>query len=589
MRRALSSIALALVSCCYVLAQGASAQHPVDISQMRPGERTWAFANGAVASVKFEVVATNQVSFRHAIKMVCRNECHGGHTDHSQCDGSCDTPCTTPHFLYEEADFHPDMNGISGYAAIEAGYAGEQNYIVNQLADWAQDIADDFLDDGRFDLHMPVSHWNKTHCSFAQRFYGDQVLEFRVHYAISKPGSPTTSGDAVFGQIYVPLADPLVDLPPVEDCKCHLSFAVSHWDINSHYRFGYNEGIHGDGGSYLNDPELSALHFSLNCLDINNVQITAQNTTGHTVNLFVNPGTVFNPESDSFQRMVLLTPIHLQLLEGASQSFVFSRGPTVQEEPGRGRLNCLDMDKKAPDGSMGYTVGSQNDDTVRNLAWIAEGENIRGPWDQTRFWIYESQASFNHVRERLIPSPTAGGYLNCAWESAVDGGMDFSKAENEALLEPRMLLGGASYEAMRWMVKHLSRNRAGELADWVNSNASGFSDAILNAKDEDTAHHVADTALALSTSHSPLVRLAAMNLLLNGVPDSGRKDVMSTKSFARCAARIEDPDESVALKALEVVGTYKYMKALSGVQELSAKAAPAIKTKASTVLAQLQG
>ena len=592
MRRVLCTFCIAFVCYCQVLAQEGVIQHSVDIGGMRPGERTWHFSNGAVAEVKFEIVATNQVSFRHAIKMVCRNECHGGHTDHSQCDGSCDTPCTTPHYLCEEADFHPDLNGITSYAAMEAGYTSEQNYLVNQIADWAQDIADDFLDDGQFDLHTSIPHWNKAHCSFAQRVYGDQVLEFRVHYTLTKPGVAPSTGDAVFGQIYVPLQDPLVDLAPVLDCKCHLNFAEMSWGSNNRYRFGYNEGIHGDGGSYLNDAELSALHFGINCLDINNVQITAQNTTGHTVNLYVNPGTVFNPESDAYQRMVLLTPIHLQLIEGGSQGFVLSRGPALQEEPGMGRLNCLDMDKKAPDGHQGYSVGAQNDDVVRNLAWIAEGEDIRGPWDQTRFWIYESQASLDRVRERLIPSPNAGGYLKCAWESAVDGGVDFDKDEYAHLLEPKLLLGYAPYDAVRWLVKRLSRSRAGELAKWVNDNAAAFSDSILNARNEDAAQlaaqHVADCAYALATSHSPEVREAGMNLLLNGVPDTGRKDVMYSKNFARCAAKIEDENEAVALKALDVVGAYKYKKAQSGVQELSANSAhQAVKTKATAVMTQL--
>ena len=277
----------------------------------------------------------------------------------------------------------------------------------------------------------------------------------------------------------------------------------------------------------------------------------------------------------------------LELRNFGTSELLNARGQ--DQEPGSGRLNCLDMDKKAPDGRMGYTVGTQNDDLVRNLAWMANDEDIRGPWDQTRFWIYESQASLDHVRERLIPSPNAGGYLKCAWESAVDAGVDFSKPDYARLLEPKMLLGYAPYEAVRWLVKHLSRDRASELASWVNNNTSAFSDSILNARNELPTQHVADDAYALATSRSPEVRLAGMNLLLSGVPDTGRKDVMANKMFARCAARIEDTNEAVALKALDVIGTYKYKKALSGVQELSMKApTPAIKEKAAAVLGLLQ-
>ena len=525
--------------------------------------------------------------------MVCRNDCHGGHTDHSQCDGSCDTPCTANHALCMEAGYYSDFSGMTQLAAAIAGYAGENKYIVDQVSEEVSYPVYRYLDSEALDLHTRVDHWCKDHCSFAQRIYGRQVADVHVRYSLSKEGAPPLSGDVVVGQVYVPMKDPIDDLPPVLDCKCHLTFATESWtSIGRNNQYGFYEGAHGDGGSYLNDGELSALQFEADCIDINEVQIKAKNTTGHAVHLTLYPDTIFMPESDLYQRMILLSKVNLELMPGETQSIAMSHGPfsPQEEQAGSGRLNCLDMDKEPPNGKAAYKVAACNDDTLRNLAWMAADEDIRGPWDQTRFWIYENKATYDHVRERLIPSPNAGGYLKCAWESAINAGVDFDDLEYAKLLEPKMLVGYSPFEAVRWLVKHLSKNRAAELASWVNGNASVFSSALENAKDDSVAQHIADDAEALTSSSSSAVRVSGLNLLMNGVPEASRKDVMASKAFRRAVATMDDEDEAVALKALDVVGAYKFQPASPTVEALGSRGpTPAIKDKATAVLALLKG
>ncbi len=199
-------------------------------------------------------------------------------------------------------------------------------------------------------------------------------------------------------------------------------------------------------------------------------------------------GTMWIPGTPGYQAMTNYQPIQLRMMfVQAGVGIEMLQVPTAT-----GRTHCLSMNLKEPAPGVKYYPYMPADETITDLAKMAEKSLFRGPWDQARTWIYTNKASLDEINKVISPGVTTGQYVNNLRDIASVAGFNKSDLQNNKLFDPKLLASAsASDEAFHWFALHVAEQSPRETAEWLKSAPAELMTLITSPRDElDTNHPI---------------------------------------------------------------------------------------------------
>jgi len=184
-----------------------------------------------------------------------------------------------------------------------------------------------------------------------------------------------------------------------------------------------------------------------NGVDMNRVQVVAENTADHETSLIIMPGTILIPNDPEIQKMIIVLRVRMLL----------SPHSTVRRDA---RALCLEMQKGEPTVRTIFTPGAPADGPLKKLADLSDRAKFVGPYDQARIWILTDKAGLEKINTRVAPPLEPGDYLRALYDLETKAGVDLSAPGYRDLLDPSLLQGiPASDPTAQWLNEKLSQIR----------------------------------------------------------------------------------------------------------------------------------
>lgn len=529
----------------------------------------------------------------------CVLTCKGNkHIKHTDCDLSCDTPCpaNVHRFSFtgraknrskamEKAEMDADnlvrATGADPHAANWTSYYTRALRNARHMAEQLRNYA--------------VPCWNDAPCTTWKRVYGVARYEFRVTGTLTENGYYMSKGvktsyqarnrgthTETVADIWLP-QDDHVDWHVDYKCKCEPA-KVKDFGKGDGPNKGKGEKSIWDGFLLWDDDEdvietpNDKVRLLITGIDLNHVHIEVQNDLDEGITLLLGGGLILTPKDGSTQSMTLLVETKLVVAAHSTGSV-------------DARSACIEMNKKEPTSSSVFTLSKQTNSALRDLASITNASRFRGPVDQARVWILTDHATYDQIKDHLIPSPTKGQYLNALYDVAQANGVDIEDPKFKPCFDPSLLVSTtARAEAVEWMVRHLDRTNPGTLSDLAGKYGKEIADTLGAKADDIDIAHVTELVRSLCSCSSAHGRMAGLSLLLNAVPESRRDSIVSKGGLEEviCSTESEDPKEQE--KALEVLDVYCHKPSANEVAKLAALgASEQVRAKATELAKKLSG
>ena len=447
----------------------------------------------------------------------CMNTCNGKkHKNHGECDKSCDDKCEEAnHDITVEGEYVPDRGAMGEATRAANGLAVRGGGTVSPN-DWSHRVSQ-ALSAFKRECKKKVKHSLPHADACSMRFWevGRNIKTFTVRGTMTKVGfrrargvdTPINETVGVHEQTvatgYIPADEPFTNENDVA-CKCTApaepeesiqDFINRMSNPNASRTRADIERLRNLIGSPTGVQffdESGNLRFraevDTTCTgnDMNTMRLILTNNSGETVRVVLPPGVRFVPSNSAYQVMASLVRSETMLRAGESREVCLSVGEpplyTYLTEEATVRWACLEIQKKEPDPSVKYRMVPNRDNALTRLAEITNAARFRGPHDQARIWIYTDKASRDEINKRMIPGVSQPMYMALLRDVSQKGGVDMSAPAFAKLPTPD-LLSAVSYDegAVRWLVGFLARNRAKDLASFVNGKAATL--AELAAKE----------------------------------------------------------------------------------------------------------
>lgn len=258
-------------------------------------------------------------------------------------------------------------------------------------------------------------------------------------------------------------------------------------------------------------------------------------------------GTTWIPGTAGYQAMTNYQPIRLRMtFVQAGVGIEMLQVPTAT-----GRTHCLSMNLKEPAPGVKYYPYMPADETITDLAKLAEKSLFRGPWDQARTWIYTNKASLDEINKIISPGVTTGQYVNNLRDIASVAGFNKTDLQNKKLFDPKLLASpSASNEAFGWFASHVAETSPRETAAWLKSAPAEIVTLITSPRDGLDTNHPIRLLQAMLNSSQVEVRRAALEMLEK---TKGKDDRLKGKlgSFALNLHSTDRQEADLAKKAAE--------------------------------------
>lgn len=242
------------------------------------------------------------------------------------------------------------------------------------------------------------------------------------------------------------------------------------------------------------------------------------------------------------------------------------------------------MNKQMPNSKVKYRFSRRSDPDLARLCALSANEFTNFSV-QTRTWIYSDKADFAAVTKHLLfPKPTAGQYLDCAYDVARQTNANFG-AEYKGCIDPSLLFGAgrARPQAAEWYAQMCDKHAAESLAGTLKSQSAAVAALLATTTDNRVNERVAATFRVLAGSPHPDVAIAAAELL-KSVPADRRTAIVLKGALFGLPAMLLSKDKAVCTAALDLVDSYQDRAAYPYLSDLAkSEAAPELKARAAAL------
>ena len=570
---------------------------------------------GRQVEFSYRWVDTGRTNFRNSRCLTCGQICRGEvHNGHAECDLSCDNKCPIQHHLKMSGDFDYNPDVHRDLIKASNGYTFGEFDVGLIIGHLAKDLAKDLIDKSNIDKDIP--HWEMAPCTTSTRTYGYRVVELQATWAISSHDwvadenghyvffdKIIATGKCIMGSAYLPSEKVMFQGSPMVRCACHQTFTGVNFikipeftttvslpntkpvwiptdaDHVKQYQppfvpptvQWYPGGVYrANDGLLLNSADLNSIQLKVNCLNMNEVEITGTNMTMMPMTIFIAPGTIFKPANMTYQSMVSQTAMVLPL-PGYIPAFAGCGSIDIRRAESvttTGRIGCTEMGKHAPDSNVSYNIGPLADQRLAALAWETARTPFHGPWDQVRIWIISDHAQMDQIRKRMIPGPSPAMYLRSAHIVSTVSGVDFGDSEFKACLEPRFCMAiGSDREDVQWLVDQLDRTQPGAIEKWIAAHANDIKSLVDGANSKDAIASIGIVSDVLISSNSSKLQMAGFDILKD-IPNSDRSGVLAADGLKSLISCLMSDDETIVIRALDTAVEYSDSNALDAAKML---------------------
>jgi hypothetical protein len=556
--------------------------------------------------------------------IACTNSCRGNkHADHVQCDPSCDDICTTKHDVtvepyVEEKGAFPQW--LTRYFRMAEGTKKDGFYprrgrgSAAKVMDHMRRVSTDYLTrkGKRMDLAsatFSAAHWNEDPCSTSSKKITGFEYYLYFKYTIRDAFETLTSGEDLFARIILPNKE-LGEASYYGNCKCS---GLSAWSAGrlgdlflpspkgddkttrTRPRTGTTPEpkeekstrtsglfIGGDEGLRVATAnDMSEFGIEVAALGMNQVQLTVTNTMDHGLSLGLTPGSLLVPDDDRYQEIVVAAP--LQLMFAANETIYATLDLETPTSAADGFALCAEMDKRPPDGKVGYSVQAARDDRRVDIALVTSGSFFRGPWHQAMMWIYSDAATLEDINKRITPEVSGRRYLNALYDLSERCLVDLTDKKYKDCLDPSLLdTLGARPEAVTWLLEHADEKELKRWADKAKSKTREWAKG-----DEEAQAHLATVIAGLGNRPDKDIRRAAANLLL-GEPKEDIEKLVDAGALDGIAALLMSDSDKAVDAALDLFEKAPTQFCWSFLQALHEDASRKNKERAAKLLEQLE-
>lgn len=534
-------------------------------------------------------------------RSMCINACQGpppNHATHAQCNRLCDKPCTDDHSYEETAggvwrtpteslpqgfvDSWRFQYGEVMMATARRGLSwGDFAPVVDAVRQFKMSFAKRAVKFERPHIVTPNEACAYQEYQLYRRPY-DVVLTVTVTLMSAQSGGPPTESGRIFdhkkiriGGAYFTDSMPTVG-PRGIDCACdRTQHASTEYDppkamFGSDFKILPTQTRTAGYASLQREPFAKAGRFTIAGESMNSVQVSFSGSDAR--GLFLPAGTRLVPDDSGAQELVVA-----ENAEILRSTFGVS---AIAEEPQRVRVLCAQMKKEPPTVKTRYAVAYPKDSMLRRLAGIAAESRSRGPWDQTRVWIYTDEASYDTILNRLLPPVSRSTYVRVLHD-VLSGPLPAAKAKKLAtLLKPEFLSEAIPDEssadwALQTALEHdpeavVSAIR-GRAAQWLQEPEFGI-------------RYLTIVLWKLIDSDSMNARLAAAETLLHDVPAPQRDVLQQSGAMDLAVTRLLSSDEGEVLRWLDVFALYGNAHARPWIEVLATSGAGKARARAKEIL-----
>lgn len=565
----------------------------------------------------------------------CVNPCRGGkHLLHDQCDLTCDGPCTKYHTLTRRATFQSEVYVDTPYKPLftktvkkafdkigastsDTSANGLTSSITSELAAIVNKIPK---------IEYKSGHFNKTPCSKVVRGMGSEMYyvyanitpyRFDTRPDGTKAKVAGAAQKAYVGLFEVPI-DEYKDYQPEIECKCSIVRETTGGeppmtetpppttgDGETGYKpeAPYSPDFRKAKGGVIGADDMGVFFAPTQALDNYNVKVQVQdmnhftfsgmNSTNRPVTLWMTPGTILDSWDNHYQSVVVVDQVELSL---PAQQFASVTVPMVRanvpfaddvDQSVNGRVMCINMNLKAPEPQVKFTISQPSNPTLGLLANYSSMERFRGPIGQVRTWIVTDKAPLDEVRKHLIPPPNESGYSQALYQVEHFGALDLGQPEFAKLLEPRMLTGPfVLEEGTRWFVDKLETVNPKGLADLLGKNPAAFASLWKPESKDFGWQHAQNIVSSAAQTGDSQVQTAACDFLLNAVPEEFRSKIAGSTALNELAGLLVVGNADTAPKILDVLALYKDKATTFALRNVAQEMPQAVKDRAADMLKQ---
>jgi hypothetical protein len=530
------------------------------------------------------------------------------HTQHKECDFSCDDPCQTEHvktirptwrsnldnlLRYLEGTFR-DLNNTKipwsfesrGEGTVEAIYADFQEAVLKPVLEGDYQYTASVHFDG---AHSPegcgVVHFEyrlgRSALVMKYRLYDSTGKIAEGEYTpagylyVALPRTPKTewvhqSGGGCLCQPHETKVSQIFD--PVRDGKMQ---PPGVW---------IDEGNTG-GYAYATQDLIQKHGIHMTCSNMNEFEIGADHPTV-PISVLVYPGAILKPLDPAYQQILLCSRISAKF--DPAEGLLASIFPAYAPPLAKGTAACLDIDKQMPTASTPYQLGIPADGRLMTLGRIAGEQTTYGPWDQARVWIYTAGATLDRVNKKMMLGVTATQYVGELYNLETKAGVDLATPKYRSCLTPDLLLGKSGpAAAIGWYAPKISLLDPAGVASMLTEKHAAFADLLSGLDTARQRLHVVALFNGLLHCGDDRVELAALKVLNEHTDQGELKLLMKSRGLLWVGRLLKSKNLEIASEALTLFEKLSHPYALSFLPKLST-ALPELKSRISVLAATLE-
>ncbi|MCH8274986.1 MAG: hypothetical protein IH851_09370 [Armatimonadetes bacterium] len=554
--------------------------------------------------------------------LACVLACQGKkHLAHQQCDLTCDKACTTLHTITLKPIVWGRRNEFSEDLVkkiyTKSGDIKADRLRLRMIGHWGDDAMKNAADSFRKgDLRKKMTynyksgHWNEKPCSSSSRVFKYRIWEVRVKWTVTFRDGTSISGDSLMSTLEIPEHK---YFPGNEIVQCKCAIAQRYGMAPSGSMIELRGTVEEDPGNNTTNPggvfidpkgmgeyafatgdDYEVYNVKFECQDLNTFTISAMNPTWDSVIFAVLPGTQLESADSGYQDMQSITRVEFVLSGMSSISVsVPVSGPAMpienETEPFKGRVACLNMDKKEPRPGIEYTPTISTDSRLTQLAYYAAAQRFRGPWDQARLWIYTDAATRDEINKRLFPPITEGRYLQGLYDLHRVAMGDMEDVRYRQCMDPALLIGqSAPKEATAWFIDTMSEMNPSGLASWIKRNPGAFAHLFASDAEEWYLDHGVTVANRLCSSGNNEVAVSGLDFIMRAVPESGRAAFEEKGGLDQAGLLLTADDVELVAAELGVFEVYRPLGTRYLLMNMDESLPEEVRERAAQLLAELE-
>ncbi|MCW5938346.1 MAG: hypothetical protein KF884_07655 [Fimbriimonadaceae bacterium] len=486
------------------------------------------------------------------------------------------------------------------------GVGEEARHLYQNIAHatYAKIGAAEYIQDPKNFMTFQFGHWNKSPCSYAEKYYTDRryratlVYKLRRYTTMPDGSTLTTDGPSSNGYVnlWVPIKGSFTDDRPQIACACSIVKEGTDFGLLKD-EHGNETGVacvHDGTTKLLGGAELKDIGLTFEGHSLSRFTVSVKNKPPHCERIIIPAGFEYVCADGSAQDVLQVQDMTIEFPGGSNFGYIASVDPFIDfagwaRSQTDVRTLCLNMRKPSPRPGKPFFLSMPRDPGTLRLARLTRDARFGGPWDQVRLWLYTDRASMDEMGKILIPGPSPRVYLRELHTLVKERLIDLDPKADAKIVDDRLLV--AAYpdeEALEWYVSWKLQHQQAATLKFVRSAGKALAEHFKEGKPEDAAAGAMALVAALAKHGGDEGTSAALELLGDKALEPYRGALMADNRAGMlfgCLTRTSDA--GLAGKLLDLAEAHPSVSAAWACLNVDPALPEAVRTRAEKLAARV--